>query len=389
MPQKNCIFAKKKKTTTMSDEEEYISEFFDKDKLLKDEIKDREDEYADILSIAKTLSKSIKLYSEKCDLKARAGYLILASSNCHGIFEYDTMRIKMLEFIAEEMHLLGSRLDRFSKRIKDSHLLPYAKEDVENVLYPCLEKVDYFKPNSLSNSFGRENLEEATKKTQNVWFQLRKQLYYFDFANSRLDNSSIESVFSSILGRYERDNRAMLDNYMSDIDDVKEAKKGLKNRLGGSEAVTIWESEGRNIVRTIREMSIQGHIEKDLLPLLEYKAKHDRLTERENGKKPPKTEESAKWEDAIPKCLREGKLSVAWKNLQQKGILKDDYQLAEGIPPAAAHHLVIAFCRNCPTLKQNDWKSFSNFWGITKLKDKKSRFAKATENTINNIFMNL
>ena len=77
--------------------------------------------------------------------------------------------------------------------------------------------------------------------------------------------------------RYERENEKVLDDYMDDIDEIKEAKAELKKDFKGKVAVDIWIKSGRDIERTIRELAERGCVEKDLLPLLEYKAKYDRL----------------------------------------------------------------------------------------------------------------
>lgn len=262
----------------MEEENEFAS--YEKQLLLKAEIEKRENEYADIVTLTKNLCKSIELYVEKLDIKASTGYLILNSTNEKGVFEYDTMLVKMLDFLAEEMRLLGSRLDRFRKRIQDNHLLKYSKEDenIEELLRTCLEKVDYFNRNPSADIIGRDELEQAYKKMRQFWSQMHQQLVKFIFAAFGCNYSQIEPLFYNILNRYKEDNKAMLDNYMRDIDDIKEAKKELKNRLGSDKAVTIWENEGRNVVWTISEMNKQRYVERDLLPLLEYMAKYDRLT---------------------------------------------------------------------------------------------------------------
>jgi hypothetical protein len=203
-------------------------------------------------------------------------------------------------------------------------------------------------------------------------------------------DSEYQETWNQMLERYKREKEKLLIFWMEHLtDDKKSEMRKLDEEFKEKPAVKCWFDSAGDITKAIGMMRGQGFVQRDLLPLLEYKAKYDCLTKLEKGKKSSKIEERVKWEDAIPKCLREGKLSVAWEKLRQKRILKDDYRLAEGVPPAAANHLVIAFCENCPTLKQNDWKSFSDFWQIANLKDRKGRFAKATEDTINDIFLNL
>lgn len=311
------------------EEDEFGFESYDKDMLLKDMIISREKEYADIVTLTKSLSKSIELYAEKLDLNASSGFLILNSSNEKGVFEYDTMLIKMLDVLSEEIRLLGSRLDRFRKRIEGSNLLPYSREDIEQLLFPCLKKVDYFECKWLVKELNRKDLEKAYINTKKVWIQMRRQLFEFSFAAYGDFTGHRESLFFSISNRYKEDNKAMLDNYKRDIDDIKEAKKELKDKLGSDKAVTIWENEGRDIVRTISEMAEQRYVERDLLPLLEYKSKYDLLTELEKGEVEQK-DENGKKDDKRKKILFESEAVKKKERNRLKEFLKNNPSYNKG-----------------------------------------------------------
>ena len=307
-------------------EEEIGFSSYDKDMLLKDEIKSREEACADILALEKTLSSSIELYAEKCDLKASAGYLIMNTCNWDRVYEYDTMRIKMLGFISEEMRLWGERVERYSRRIKGSNLLPYAEEKKTLILLNTfLEKVDFFSPDSFSEQFGEDELREALQEARKALNVMRGK--HYTIVNACLvAHSQIEPIFSSILERYEKDNRAMLDNYIDEVYDIREAKGELKRKFENDKAVEIWENEGRDIVRTIREMNKQGCVMRDLLPLLEYKAKWDRLTARERGMEEPKKQltEKKKKGRGRPKSILFGDKEVKQRECERvKGYLRE------------------------------------------------------------------
>lgn len=183
--------------------------------------------------------------------------------------------------------LLPSKwLDLYIEKINNSfdYLKPDGIDHCEGVLGEAMEALD-------SLFFGPDDISDA-------YFDYTEYTEYYDTINKEWLMEGNDAVnpawFDWLLGRYEREFVKKLDMYMEDVADVKVAKRELKKEFGEYEGVRCWIEAGGDVEKTIKLMAYKRCVERDLLPLLEYKAKCDRLTALEKGYVRPAVEVGGK-----------------------------------------------------------------------------------------------
>lgn len=234
------------------------------DMTLEQEFDVRETACGQVFELVEGLNKTIDFYYDKC-------WFVTAHPMLDPSF-YEPLR----NMVMMEMHNLAERFDQLSNMTKDS-LLPLDTRNPIDVIAPYVLKVDNFKPHNLGGKCLK--VEADVYKVYEQMFMAMskyKNQYYLSIGNNAT------ALFEQLMQRYVRENGKMLDDYIEDIDDIKEAKAELKKDFKGKVAVEVWIKSGRDVKKTINELAEKGCVEKDLLPLLEYKAKYDRLT---NAKK--------------------------------------------------------------------------------------------------------
>ncbi len=234
------------------------------DMTLEQEFDARETACGQVFELVEGLNKTIDFYYEK-------GWFIATHQLLDPTY-YEPLR----NLVMMEMHNLAERFDQLSNMTKDS-LLPVDTRNPIEVIAPHVLKVDNFKPHNLGGKCLK--VEADVYKVYEQMFMAMskyKNQYFLGIGNN------IPALFEHLMQRYVKENGKMLDDYMEDIDDIKEAKAELKKDFKGKVAVEVWIKSGRDVKKTINELAEKGCVEKDLLSLLEYKAKYDRLT---NAKK--------------------------------------------------------------------------------------------------------
>lgn len=234
------------------------------DMTLEQEFDARETACGQVFELVEGHNKTIDFYYEK-------GWFIATHQLLDPTY-YEPLR----NLVMMEMHNLAERFDQLSNMTKDS-LLPVDTRNPIEVIAPHVLKVDNFKPHNLGGKCLK--VEADVYKVYEQMFMAMskyKNQYFLGIGNN------IPALFEQLMQRYVKENGKMLDDYMEDIDDIKEAKAELKKDFKGRVAVEVWIKSGRDVKKTIKELAEKGCVEKDLLPLLEYKAKYDRLT---NAKK--------------------------------------------------------------------------------------------------------
>lgn len=231
---------------------------------LEQEFDARETACGQVFELVEGLNKTIDFYYEK-------GWFIATHQLLDPTY-YEPLR----NLVMMEMHNLAERFNQLSNMTKDS-LLPVDTRNPIDVIAPYVLKVDNFKPHNLGGKCLKVEADVYKVYEQMIMAMSKyKNQYFLGIGNN------IPALFEHLMQRYVRENRKMLDDYMEDIDDIKEAKAELKKDFKGKVAVEVWIKSGRDVKKTINDLAEKGCVEKDLLPLLEYKAKYDRLT---NAKK--------------------------------------------------------------------------------------------------------
>ena len=226
---------------------------------LEREFEVRETACRQVFELVEGLNKTIDFYYDK-------GRFIATHQLLDPTF-YEPLR----NMVMMEMNNLAVRFDQLSNMTKDS-LLPVDTRNPIEVITPYVLKVDNFKPHNLGGKWLK--VEADVYKVYEQMFMamsIYKNQYFLGIGDR------ITALFEQLMQRYERENEKVLKDYMDDIDEIKEAKAELKKDFKGKVAVDVWIKSGRDIEKTIRELAERGCVEMDLLPLLEYKAKYDRL----------------------------------------------------------------------------------------------------------------
>lgn len=234
------------------------------DMTLEQEFDVRETACGQVFELVEGLNKTIDFYYEKCQFVATHPMLDPSF--------YEPLR----NLVMMEMRNLAERFGQLSNMTKDS-LLPVDTRNPIELITPHVLKVDNFRPHNLGGIVLRGEAEVYT-----VFEKMFEEMSKYKNQYFLGMQGEMSELFEQLMQRYVRENRKMLDDYMEDIDDIKEAKAELKKDFKEKVAVEVWIKSGRDVKKTINELSEKGCVEKDLLPLLEYKAKYDRL---KNAKK--------------------------------------------------------------------------------------------------------
>lgn len=231
---------------------------------LEQEFDARETACGQVFELVEGLNKTIDFYYEK-------GWFIATHQLLDPSF-YEPLR----NLVMMEMWNVAEQFSKLSK-MTEKCLLPVDMKNPIDLIAPHVLKVDNFRPHNLGGIVHRGEVEVYTVY-EKMYEEMSKYMnQYFLGMQGRMSE-----LFEQLMQRYVRENGKMLDDYIEDIDDIKEAKAELKKDFKGKVAVEVWIKSGRDVKKTINELAEKGCVEKDLLPLLEYKAKYDRLT---NAKK--------------------------------------------------------------------------------------------------------
>lgn len=107
--------------------------------------------------------------------------------------------------------------------------------------------------------------------------ELIQNLLVFQTCNYMSVND-VRATFNELLNRYKEEHDAALRYYIEDCCSPEEDKVALRREYKGLIAVDSWNIHGRDIQKTIKDLSKKEAKEKDLLPLFEYIAKYDLLS---------------------------------------------------------------------------------------------------------------
>lgn len=201
---------------------------------------------------------------------------------------HKTVNLKMLELITEEMQILGHLFEGATTGIErdKTNLLPYVR-DVEESLYILLTsgKVHHI----LADEFFYEQ-EDAYGNARIIFdWLLHTVKIYRRIVYRAPEWGTAQKLFPTLVSDYESLNLRKLDFWMDHLTgNINEEKKKLDDEYRDTPAVNSWFEAGGDIEIAILKMYEQNCVERDLLPLLEYKAKYDRLTAREKGEEQPK-----------------------------------------------------------------------------------------------------
>ena len=234
-----------------------------------------------VISLFKSLCKTIKLYHEKIETYF---FIMFNPEPTTEDYTIETLNTKMLDALTYETLILKSSFDNMSDDSLEIDLLPYRWINASELYTEVLESVRFFEYDD-DQFFDTPSQKEALEKTREAMNELRKSIKRYEsrFIN---DDDTILKRFEKMMQRYELENQKQLDSYIKYInEDVKMVKRKLGEKYKDEPGVKCWLMSDRNIVNTIREMYKQRREAWDLLKLLEYKAKYDRLTERDNDDK--------------------------------------------------------------------------------------------------------
>ena len=268
---------------------------------LEETIKNEEHVFDEIMQKVKSFCKTVELYVEKKSLSFYTWVYTIP---------YHTVDVKMLDLMTQEMLVLIDRFETISQS-RDSikteiWILPYSNIDPRPLLKQALESVYYFKPNTpMTLDDGSKEQIEARKKAEEVSSKLMETVSHYLLYNQFSTLSNIPTRFDKLMRIFlaRKRNRGMLGLYINHLaDNLKEEKKKLYEEFKEKKAIKCWFECGGDIRETISQMYKQECVQRDLLPLLEYKAKYDLLTELEKGVEEQK-EENGKKDDKRKKIL--------------------------------------------------------------------------------------
>ena len=347
---------------------------------LEQEITEAEHRLNDCIKRYESLCDTVTLYHKKMRI-----YLNKCFYNADGIcILYYDLEMSMLNFLTDEMDSVRYDFEHQAP-VGELQLLPYVyKNIIKKDETPHITTFDC-QDEEMHDYLSVPPQEEAREKASEASTELgRVIINTFMIMKKASDEPEIES---RLLERYKRENKNKLDFYMEHLSDgIKEEKKKLDEAFKETPVGQCYFEAGGMIHETIINMRRKHCVQRDLLPLLEYKAKYDRLMGKDEGGG------QSTWEDIIPLYLRTGKWATKWEGLKKEGFLDENYHLTEDIKKdeksakRIARFIASSFVKTDGT---NEYAPFEKLWGMKDLRTIKADPAEEYCKKLERIFSSL
>lgn len=232
----------------------------------------QENRYEDREELIKDFCETVELYLKTMSDLGEIGYYESEDSS------FATVNLRMLELITEELRILKCEFDKLKEWNTDETKLLPCKWEIEAPLRKLL--LDDVFINLLKGDDFFPKQQDAYNMAREAREQLLRTLLIFnrkEYAHP-LRNSGI--IFEKLMERYKGEQN--LDFWMEHLTgDKNEEKRKLDDEFKRTPVGKIWFQESGDIYRTILVMHREKCVQRDLLSLLDYKAKYDRLMAQE------------------------------------------------------------------------------------------------------------
>lgn len=241
-----------------------------KEMTLEEEFGVRQTAYKEVFEIVDSLNETIDFYYKKSWF-----------NSTHNMTD-GSVRDTIMEILKKEMWNLAQRFFQLTK-MTENCLVPVGRDDPTVKIAPyTLKANNNFTPTNYGGNV-LKNEYELRKVYEQMFMEMVK------YCNQFLGmEDKIPELFDQLMQRYLKENERQLNYYIEDIDNAKEAKAELRRDFKEKPAVKYWLKSGHDITKTILEMRKAGCVESDLLPLLEFIAKYERLDKVKKSRRKPK-----------------------------------------------------------------------------------------------------
>lgn len=254
--------------TDISQRSEFVKEFFDK----LDDV---------VWVLSKFCENADWLMGRECRISQLMGVIHLASTEVESVLKY----AEVFDLNMGEMLLLANscELSQEYKEVRKKlqsilpRLLPYCSNELSDMSKLLMVSEEENEPTKFLN---RQLLKMTNDIVKNFAHVLQLLFFHIDNAYQRfeaLNDAQIKILFDKQYMQYCNDNAQMLQEYVDDIDDVREAKSELKDLFSMPSLLKCYK---RNVGKPhflIKEMRQSCMFEHHLIEIYAYQAKMEKL----------------------------------------------------------------------------------------------------------------
>ena len=267
--------------TDISQRSEFVKYFFDK----LDDV---------VWVLGKFCERADWLMSRECRISQLMAEVHIAATEVESILKY----AEVFDQSMGEMLLLanGCELTQEYKEVRKQlqsvlpRILPYCSNELADMSGLLIVSEEENEPTKMLN---RQLLRTTNVLVQNFAQVISRLFFHIDNAYKRFDevnDAQMKLIFERQYERYCNDNMQMLQEYVDDVDDVREAKKELKDMFSHPALLNIYKRNIGKLHLLIREMRKQCYFETNLIEIFAYRAKMEKLKSMKQPDEKPKIE---------------------------------------------------------------------------------------------------
>ena len=254
--------------TDISQRSEFVKEFFDR----LDDV---------VWVLGKFCEHADWLMSRECRISQLMGEVHLASTEVESVLKY----AEVFDLNMGEMLLLanGCELSQEYKEVRKRlqsilpRLLPYCSNELSDMSKLLMVSEEENEPTKFLN---RQLLKMTNDIVKNFAHVLHLLFFHIDNAYQRfeaLNDAQIKILFDKQYMQYCNDNAQMLQEYVDDIDDVREAKNELKELFSMPSLLKCYMRNAGKPHLLIKEMRQSCMFEHHLVEIYAYQAKMEKI----------------------------------------------------------------------------------------------------------------
>lgn len=234
------------------------------------------------------------LMSRECRISQLMAEVHIAATEVEGILKY----AEVFDQSMGEMLLLANSCELSKEYIKVRkqlqsvlpRILPYCSNELSDMGKLLIASEEENEPTKMLN---RQLLRTTNVLVQNFAQVITRLFFHIDNAYKRFDNvndAQMKVIFEKQYERYCNDNLQMLDEFVGDVDDVREAKKELKELFSLPSLLTLYKNNIGKPHLLIKQMRQRCMFEGNLIEIYAYQAKSERLKGLKSTEAHPKIE---------------------------------------------------------------------------------------------------
>lgn len=223
---------------------------------IEEQIQQRNSTIQFVFQLTEELSKSIQFFLDKLAFTVRNE---MADANSITL---------LLEALKAETWNTIEKV-KMAQKMAENSLLPISKRTPSAEMREVIAK-------ACTINFAHPNDQQTHQTFRNLANGLFQELFHLENSYVHFDNPTLDT-FEKLKNQYKEENKSRLECYIEDIASAGEAKVVLRKDCKGMVAVECWNNNGRDVIKTFKELRERRVEEIELIPLFDYIAKYEML----------------------------------------------------------------------------------------------------------------